>query len=41
MRAVSAPGAGGGTRPEHQYCLADFGLAGAEVDELIVDRRPF
>jgi hypothetical protein len=40
MRAVSAPGAGGAARPEHQYRLADFGLAGAEVDELIAERRP-
>jgi Sulfotransferase family len=35
MRALSAQSAGGAGRPEHRYRLADFGLTGEEVDELI------
>jgi hypothetical protein len=43
MRELSAPGGGAGGagrpgRPEHRYRLADFGLTGAEVDELIPGR---
>jgi hypothetical protein len=40
IRAVSAPGAAGAARPEHRYRLADFGLTGAQVDELIPGGRP-
>jgi hypothetical protein len=35
IRAVSAPGAAGAARSEHRYRLADFGLTGGQVDELI------
>jgi hypothetical protein len=40
MRELSAPGGSAGSagrpgRPEHRYRLADFGLTGEEVDELI------
>ncbi|HEX5290062.1 MAG TPA: sulfotransferase [Streptosporangiaceae bacterium] len=40
IRAVSAPGAAGPARPEHRYRLADFGLTGGQVDELIPGGQP-
>jgi hypothetical protein len=32
---VSSPVSAGAARPEHRYRLADFGLTGGQVDELI------